>query len=261
MATALQISTQPTRATVTLNTIVCDDGILGSALVTTDDGDVFADIDLTADADMLVLVSHMMSPGETFGGHVVVGGDRIELVHIDDLTDFNLMFDGEDEHTGDPVIDCLIDMDLGCTVEGSDVGAFIIDGIPGIRLITTLMRGDDGECDFDRTREHVLLDMPIPETGIAASVVADALWAANYAEYAQAVSFYQSCLAARTDSEPYRHDGIFQKAIRSRTLLAGLGLVPNTSGRSYHVCDMQWIGCEVRTAADGWLEVSLKIDT
>lgn len=238
MATALRINTQPTRATVTLNTIVCGDGILGSALVTTDDGDVFADVDLTADADMLVLVSHMISAGETFGGHVVVDGDRIELVHIDDLTDFNLMFEGEDEHTGDPVIDCLIDMELGYTVEGSEAGAFIIDGVPGIRLITTVMRGDDGECDFDRVREHVLLDMPIPEAGISASVVADALWAANYAEYAQAVAFYQSCMAARTNTEPYRHDGIFREAIRSRTLLAGLGLVPNTSGRSYHVCSM-----------------------
>jgi hypothetical protein len=260
MATALQIKIAPTRATITLGPIDVQNGVVTDSLVVTGD-DVHVSVDLLGDADMITLVDHMLCDGDVVEGHVLIDATGFHLVQIDGLTDLEPLFDCEQEPTGDPVIDAVMGMSIERTMDDDASGTFVLTGIPGIRLITSLVRGDDGECDFDRAREHVLLALDVPEDGMSVRTAARAIWAAKRAEYAETVSFYESTRASAENRVPMRYDEIAREAIRERTLLAGMGLVPSTTGRSYHVCDMEWVGCSVRAASDGWLEVSLQIDT
>lgn len=159
------------------------------------------------------------------------------------------------------MIEAIMDMNCDRLLDGDEAGRFVLTGIPGVRLITAAVRGDDGECDFDRSRDHVLLEVPIPEEGMTIAAMAKAVSAANDAEYADTVVFYEAQMAKAEGRTPCPHASIVEHGIRSRALLAEMGLTPATIGRSYHVCDMHWIGCMVRIAADGWIEVSMKIDT
>lgn len=260
MSTAFRIKPKPIRATIRLGRIEGVEGRIGESTLTIGD-DVLVGEDLYADDEMIVLVSHMFCEGETFEGHVVQDGGRHVLIHIDELTDLPPGFDHERDPAEDPMIEAIMDMNVDRLRDGDEAAAFVLSGMTGIRLISDIVRGDDGRCDFDRRREHVLLEVAIPEEGMAVGTLAKALAAANDAEYADTVVFYEGRMAEAEGRAPLSHTGIVQEGIRARTLLAGMGLTPATTGRSYNVCDMHWIGCMVRPATDGWIEVSMKVDT
>jgi len=259
MQTAYSVTQDMIRANVTLHDMAEDHAFVvhGDLILATG---LHENVLIVADAEIAQLLNAVTTIGETFDARVVDDGDRFVIVHLDGYMDMDDGFDHEQEPTGDPTIDAIMEMEavpIGCAI-GDGV---VLSGHAGIRLIERTVRGDDGEVDFDAAEDHVLLELPFGDAGLSATIAAAALWDARRAEYAATVAFYEQCRADAEGGSPMRYDDITAENIRARTRLAAMGLTPNTTGRSYHIADMHWVGCSVRPCADGWLDVSMKIDT
>lgn len=255
MKTAIDIKPLPMRATITIDDIRANPGLDARGTVVID-GIVHADVAIGGDAEITMLVSHMIHPGETLVGRVAATADGFDIVQIDGLSLSGPSFDPDQNRTGDPVVDAIIAMNH------ADMGdpSFMITGFSGLRVIVDVVRSENGAPISGDCFEHVLLDIPLPERGLPADVVARTLWSAHYAEYVANCTLLEASICAETGDAPRRCDRIVKEAIRCRTHLAGLGLVPATTGRSSRIHDARWTGCSVRHGDDRRLEISLVLD-
>ena len=84
---------------------------------------------------------------------------------------------------------------------------------------------------------------------------------ARVPELAATVAFVAERRAACTGAPPERFPEITAENLRSRTRLAGMGLVPTPIGRTYEQDALLWCRCTVQERADGWLDVSMILDS
>lgn len=255
MKTAISTTALPMRATVTIDSLSVGRGLDARGTVVVD-GTAHADVAIGGDDEITMLVSHMIHPGETFAGRVVGTGTGFDIVQIDGLSLNECSFERDQAPTGDPVVDAVIAMSHAPLSDPS----LMISGFTGLRIVVDVVRAEDGALLLNDCHEHVLLDVPLPEEGLRADVVARILWSAHYAEYVANCTLLEAGICAQTGDAPRRCDRIVKEAIRCRTFLAGLGFVPATTGRSSRIHDARWTGCSVRHGDDGRLEVSLDLD-
>lgn len=238
-------------AAVRLHDVLEDRAALAIGDVMVVDGGSINGVRFTADPDIAQLVMAMTTTGETFDAILRDAGDRYEIVGMPGYTDADWQ-----PAAPHPTIAVIESMD------GPPAQDVLLTGFAGIRLVVRPVRDDASTVRYDPDApEHVLLALPLPAEGLPASVVADALWSARYAELAATAAFVAECRAACTGGPPERFPEITTENLRSRTRLAAMGLVPSPIGRTYEHVALLWCRCTVEERADGWLDVSMVLDS
>lgn len=238
-------------AAVRLHDVLEDRAAFATGDVMVVDGGCINGVRFTADPDIAQLVMAMTTTGETFDAVLRDAGDRYEIVGMPGYTDADWQ-----PAAPHPTIAAIASMD------GPPSQDVLLSGFAGIRLVVRPVRDDASTVRYDPDApEHVILTLPLPSEGLPASLVADALWSARYAELAATVAFVAERRAACTGAPPERFPEITAENLRSRTRLAGMGLVPTPIGRTYEQDALLWCRCTVQESADGWLDVSMILDS
>jgi hypothetical protein len=238
-------------ASVRLHDVLEDREAFATGDVLVVDGTSINGIPFTADPDIAQLVMAMTTIGETFDAVLRDAGDRFEIVGMPGYTDADWQ-----PSAPHPTIAAIASMD------GPPAQDVLLDGFAGIRLVVRPVRDDASTVRYDlNAPEHVVLTLPLPPEGLPASIVADALWSARYAELAATAAFVAERRAACTGAPPERFPEITAENLRRRTRLAAMGLVPSPIGRTYEHVALLWCRCAVEERADGWLDVSMVLDS
>lgn len=238
-------------AAVRLHDVLEDRATFATGDVMVVDGGSINGVRFTADPDIAQLVMAMTTTGETFDAVLRAAGDRYEIVGMPGYTDADWQ-----PAAPHPTIAAIASMD------GPPAQDVLLSGFAGIRLVVRPVRDAASTVRYDLDApENVILTLPLPPEGLPASVIADALWSARYAELAATVAFVAERRAACTGAPPERFPQITAENLRSRTRLAGMGLVPTPIGRTYEMGALLWCRCTVENRADGWLDVSMVLDS